>query len=174
MYNTITKWGWSVDAGAAAAIAGAGGLVAWDMHEASRSTWEGGDGVAVGDEGDRVSTSSRSSSRAHLPLPAPWLDNKEGECATSTNWSGNIVDGCTGGVELVSDEGRAAKGKTCSSKTTSPEIYTRLDGTWRHLFPLWIELYPRKTHFFDRNSSLRLLYGRRCGQHTQPNTLRNV
>ena len=65
--------------------------------------------------------SSNSSKRAPRPVPAPWLGNSKGEYATSSNWSEATEDECRDGGSTV-DTGRLAKGKTCSSNTTSRDI----------------------------------------------------
>ena len=70
---------WARALASGAEAEGAGGRAAWGMQGGGRSTSAGGDEGAAG------STSSRSCRRAHLPIPAPWLDNKAGECAASTN-----------------------------------------------------------------------------------------
>jgi hypothetical protein len=79
-----------------------------------------------------------SSRRAPRPTPAPWLASKDGAYAVSINWSAESKeDFVTGNVFVV---GKLAKGKMCSSNMTSLEIYTLLEGTWRHLYPLCKEL----------------------------------
>ena len=68
--------------------------------------------------GDDDGESSKSSKRAPRPVPAPWLGNSKGEYATSSNWSEATEDECRDGGSTV-DTVRLAKGKTCSSNTTS-------------------------------------------------------
>jgi hypothetical protein len=77
----------------------------------------------------------------------PWVIHLRETCCCSTNlctWRPNTVyknrsvrrhhitgeEWCDGGVEEL---GSAKNGKIVSSKTTSREINTRSEGTWRHL-----------------------------------------
>ena len=73
------------------------------------------------EDDDDDGESSNSSKRAPRPVPAPWLGNSKGEYATSSNWSEATEDECRDGA-LTEDTGRLAKGKTCSSNTTSRDI----------------------------------------------------
>lgn len=73
------------------------------------------------EDDDDDGESSNSSKRAPRPVPAPWLGNSKGEYATSSNWSEATEDECRDGGSTV-DTGRLAKGKTCSSNTTSRDI----------------------------------------------------
>jgi hypothetical protein len=105
---------------AARGVEGTSGERAWargprPCRGAARSTCAS-DGVGDGGTG-----ASRISKRAPRPVPAPWLGNNTGEYATSSNWSGAMEDECKEGDSLV-EIGSLAKGKTCSSNTTSREI----------------------------------------------------
>ena len=73
------------------------------------------------EDDDDDGESSNSSKRAPRPVPAPWLGNSKGEYATSSNWSEATEDECRDGGSTV-DTGSLAKGKTCSSNTTSRDI----------------------------------------------------
>ena len=85
----------------------------------SSCTTEGAEDEGDGDEEE--DGASRISKRAPRPVPAPWLGNNRGEYATSSNWSEATEDECMTGGSIV-DTGRLAKGKTCSSNTTSREM----------------------------------------------------
>jgi hypothetical protein len=70
--------------------------------------------------------SCRSSKRAPRPVHALWLGNKAGECAISVNWSIETADDVVGVSDELDDEDENRN--IFSSKTTSREINTRLEG----------------------------------------------
>lgn len=51
---------------------------------------------------------------------------------------------------------------------------TWLEEGWRHKYPFWVRLYPRKLQGADLGSSLLAMQGLRYGQQRQPKTLKTV